>query len=354
MKLRVSLAAIALAVTFVAGCNNSVEPVVAEPSKIVETAKAIPVDPLMKGRVSTIIGVNYVGMTVADVDRSKAYYTNAIDLKPLKTDLVKRQTPLPDSIAPASNLRDAAILQGPNSYLRLLEYEAHQEGIMPVQGTGVTHICFIAPKDAPIDGKFVDQGATWQTTSQAMVDMRGVGYMYGYQRDLDGLMMEIEHAPEANFDVDYWMGHVALATPDMTQTLAFYTKVLGFDPYRRVDDLGGPTFSDVAGAENAKLHGGWFRLAPFYNLEIWEFVNPKPQERASPAEMNQIGYSIIMFETTDIEADYNRIQSAGVKVESEIVPVVEGRAFYLRDLDGNLIGLTEFDKDSSLSLLALK
>ena len=58
--------------------------------------------------------------------------------------------------------------------------------------------------------------------------------------------------------------------------------------------------------------------------------------------------------TTDIEADYKRIQSTGVELATEIVPVLEGRAFYLRDLDGNLIGLTQFDIGSALSLQALK
>jgi catechol 2,3-dioxygenase-like lactoylglutathione lyase family enzyme len=247
IKIRTSLAAIALAVTLIAGCNHSIEPV--------KAVKTISADPLMKGRLSTIIGVNYVGMTVSDVDRTKAFYTSAIDLKPLKIDLVKRQVSLPSSIAPASDLRDAAILRGPNSYLRLMEYEAHlpahEDGAMPVQGPGITHICFQAPKARPIAGKFVEQGATWQTTSKAMVDMRGVGFMYGYLRDPDGLMLEIEHAPDPKFDVDYWMGHVAMATPNMTRTIDFYEKVMGYDHYRRVDNLGGPTFSDVAGADNA-------------------------------------------------------------------------------------------------------
>jgi predicted enzyme related to lactoylglutathione lyase len=60
-----------------------------------------------------------------------------------------------------------------------------------------------------------------------------------------------------------------------------------------------------------------------------------------------------MFETTDIKADYNRIKEAGVELATRIVPVVEGRAFYLRDPDGNLIGFTQFDKGSALSLQAL-
>lgn len=350
IKIRASLAAIALAVTLITGCNHSVESV--------KVAKPIPSDPLMKGRSSTIIGVNYVGMTVSDVGRSKAFYTNAIDLKLLKTDLVKRQASLPASIAPTSNLRDAAIFQGPNSYLRLMEYEAHlpahEDGAMPVQGPGITHICFQAPKARPIDQKFIGQGATWQTTSKAMVDMRGVGFMYGYLRDPDGLMLEIEHAPNPNFDVDYWMGHVAMATPDLTRTLKFYEKVLGFKKYRRADNLSGATFSDVAGVENGLLHGGWFRIAPFYNLEFWEFGSPKTQEKTSPTQMNQLGYSVIMLETTNVEAEYQRILSAGVELATDIVPVFEGRAFYLRDLDDNLIGFTQFDKGSAFSLQALK
>jgi catechol 2,3-dioxygenase-like lactoylglutathione lyase family enzyme len=313
----------------------------------------IPADPLMKDRNSTIIGVNHVGMTVADVDAAKAFYVGAIGLEPLDTDLISRQSSLPTKIAPASDLVDAVILKGPNSYLRLMEYDTYEAADMPVQGPGFTHICFIAPKDRPIDGKFVKRGAQWQSSGNAMVDMRGVGYMYGYLRDLDGLMIEVEHTPQPNIDTNVWMGHVAMATPDMTQTLEFYEALLGFAPYRRVDDIDGPTFSEVGGVDNMALHGAWFRLSPFYNLEIWQFLNPVTTDMSAQVPMNQIGYSLVMFETTDIEADYARLRATGIVLESEIVPVVEGRAFYLRDLDGNLVGLTQFDEGSALSLRTL-
>lgn len=362
LTLRTSLITAVLSLSLIAGCSPKSK--TGDTTKTVssketaETVKPRRVDDLMKGRESTIIGLNYVGMTVADVDRSKAFYTNAIDLKTVDIDIAGQQKPLPASIAPRSNLSAAVILQGPNSYLRLMEYEApmpaRSGGIMPVQGPGITHICFVAPKERPIDGKFIEQGATWQTTSGAMVDMRGVGYMYGYLRDTDGLMLEVEHSPGASFERGFWMGHVAIATPDMTKALEFYKKVFGFDPYRRVDDISGPTFSDVGGVENMTLHGGWFRLAPFYNLELWQFTHPKTLPKMTPAKMDQIGYSLIMLETTDIEADYERIKSQDIKLLSGIVPVIDGRAFYLRDLDGNLVGFTQFDEGSKLSLKALE
>ncbi len=314
-------------------------------------------DPLMQGRMSHIIGVNHVGITVSDITKSREFYEKTTFLSPIKDFDAATPKGMP-ALGALGDKGTATMLQGPNSFLKLMSYGDVQQArgghVMPVQGPGITHICFMAPKAKPLDANMIAHGATWQSSTEAMVDMRGVGFMYGYLRDPDGVMLELEHAPKPKINGDVWLGHVAIATPDLTKTLAFYEKLLGYKSFRRVDNLGGPTFGQVAGIEGAVLNGAWFRISDYYNLEFWQFSTPKTQQSQGNKNINQLGYNSIVFETTDIAADFARIQAAGIKPETNIIRANEIRSFYVRDLDGNLLAFTEFKPGSELSLTALK
>ncbi len=319
-------------------------------------ARAPVEDPIYAQQASTIVGVNHVGMSVPELEKSLSFYRDTMGLQTIGE--VAAVDPALRSVGLARHAGSQSVtLAGPNSFLKLMEFQSRPAGIeaavMPVQGPGITHICFQAPKSKPLDGKAVENGATWVSSSNAMVDMRGVGFMYGYMRDPNGLMFEIEHAPEPRFDGEIWMGHVAIATDDLTSALAFYEMVLGFKHYRRVDNISGPTFDLVGGVKDAKIHGAWFRVAPFYNLEFWEYENPRTGPPEGPTPLEKAGYNIIALETTDIEADFARLTAAGVALETGIVSVEGGRGIFLRDLDGNLLSLTEFEAGSSLSLTSL-
>ncbi len=319
-------------------------------------AQQVPVDPIYIQQTTTIIGVNHVGMTINDLDSSVEFYQGAMGLK--RHGSSKKLGPALRGAGLVKDIRVQTVtLKGPNSFLRLMEFEhsvsAHKNGVLPAYGPGITHICFQAPKVKPLDGKAAARGATWVSSTNAMVDMRGVGFMYGYMRDPSGLIFEIEHAPEPKIDIDVWMGHVAMATNDLTKTLEFYSEVVGIKPYRRVDNLAGPTFDQVAGVEGGKLHGAWFRIAPYYNLEFWEYVSPRTGKTDGQTPLNRIGYSLVALETSDIEADYERLTAAGIALEAGIVSVDEGRAIFLRDPDGNLLSITEYEAGSNMSLDAL-
>lgn len=337
--------------------KNLLAAVVTAGVTISASGNAAPVeDPIYAAQSSTIIGVNHVGLSVVDLERSSNFYKQSMGLTAYGS-----ASDIDTSLRNAGMVEQTGVrtvtLNGPNSFLRLMEFDRptswRQGEAMPVQGPGITHICFQAPKSRPLDGKAAENGATWVSSSNAMVDMRGVGFMYGYMRDPNGVMFEIEHAPEPKFEVDVWMGHVAFATSDLTRTVEFYEQLLGIKHYRRVDNIAGPTFDLVGGLKDGKLHGAWFRVAPFYNLEFWQYVNPRTDEPGEPAPMDQIGYNVVALETSDIEADFARLTAAGIALETGIVSVEGGRGVFLRDLDGNLLSLTEYEAGSSLSLMSL-
>lgn len=311
-------------------------------------------DPLYKPGKSAIMGVNHVGLTVRDLSTAKKFYGQSFGLQPDG----EIEPPSTQFVAVTGLSSDNARMQrlkGPNSFLQLLDFGETDsaKSFLPVQGPGITHVCYIASIDTPLDGKAVNAGATWQSTSEAMVDMRGVGYMYGYLRDPDGLMFEIEHNPDPSMDIDLWMGHVAIVTNDLTGIVAFYKKVLGFDPTRRVDNISGPTFDLVGGVENGKIHMAWFRVSPFYNLELMEYANPRTGSPEGPPAIDEVGYKLIAFETSNLASDVARLRKEGVETLTDIVPVEGGQAVYLRDPDGNLISIIEFQKGSPLSIASL-
>lgn len=328
---------------FTLGCSNQRE----EPILLKS-------DPSFNVGPSNIIGVNHIGLSVNDLGKAVNFYKQSAGLS-LVSD--RQAIDHPFSVISKEELSgQMQILQGPNTSIRIMEFDQKDSGrfseMLEVQGPGVTHICYIGPKAQPIDGRFVKNGATWESSSNAMVNMRGVGYMYGYLRDPDGLMLEIEHAPEPNFRGQLWFGHVATAVMDLTKTMEFYERMLGFPHYRRADNREGPTYDQVAGVENVKIHGAWFRVAPFYSLEFWQFLNPKPEPPSRIKSPNEIGYNLIALETTDVDAEFNRLNSLGIPFETEILDVLDGRAFYFRDLDGNLLAFMEFNPGSNLSLKA--
>ena len=95
-------------------------------------------------------------------------------------------------------------------------------------------------------------------------------------------------------------------------------------------------------------------LLPSTVWNFGSFVNPKTEVPAQTRRPNEIGYNLIALETTDIDADFKRLKSLGITLETDIVKVQDGRAFYFRDLDGNLLALMEFVPGSKLSLKGIR
>jgi hypothetical protein len=81
---------------------------------------------------------------------------------------------------------------------------------------------------------------------------------------------------------------------------------------------------------------------------------PKTEAPTRTRRPSEIGYNLIALETTDSDADFKRLKSLGIPLETTIVEVQDGRAFYFRDLDGNLLALMEFVPGSKLSLKSIR
>ena len=133
--------------------------------------------------------------------------------------------------------------------------------------------------------------------------------------------------------------HIAIGVPDIEAGLAFYCDVLGFSVDWR---------SDVS-ADNEKasaavgLPGFEARMAMLkghdIRIELWQYIDPQPRDRRSdPADL---GYPHIALAVKDIEAEYDRLSSAGMTFVGAPVDFGTQKAIYGRDPFGNIIELLE-------------
>ena len=249
-------------------------------------------------------GIRHVGLSVTDLDRSLAFYRAATSL-----DLGSRGR---------DDRGEYATLRGPNGTLELVEYTGARESseVMPVQGPGVTHVCYRSPTARDMYGSFVAAGATPVSRGTEPVDLGGYGVHYAYARDPDGIMFEVEHFDEPHFEGDLSIAHVALASPDLDRLVDFYTDLLGIEPYRRSENIEGPRFDDVAGIDGVRIRAAWFEVGNMA-LEMWQYLHPAPVPLAEPPPAARIGYGTITFavdgpgDTTVRDPDGNLIRLAG-------------------------------------------
>jgi catechol 2,3-dioxygenase-like lactoylglutathione lyase family enzyme len=251
----------------------------------------------------TVKGIHHVCLSVTDLDRSLAFYQAA--------------TSLEVAVGSRDEPGEVATLRGPNCSLELIEFpRARRPSVdMPVQGPGITHVCYQSATVDDVYGSFLAAGATPVSRGTEPVDLGGYGVYYAYARDPDGIMFEVEHLDRPEFEGDFWIAHVALASPDLDRLVDFYRTLLGIEPYRRSELIEGPQFDAVAGIDGVRLRAAWFGVGNMI-LELWQYLHPPPGGRAEPRGPERIGYNTIAFEVDDLVDEV-----------------------HTRDPDGNLISL---------------
>ncbi len=206
---------------------------------------------------------------------------------------------------------------------------------MPVKGPGITHICYQSPDDKPLYFKALEQGAEKLSKGDKPID-RGFGVKYAYSRDFDGNIFEMEQLRKPNFENEVWMGHVAIATPNIDSLVQFYTQLFGEDPVSRRNNIHNDAGLDSIGNINGLvLNGAWFRIGNM-GLEIWQFVNPVTPQANGLIPYTETGYNKITFEIRNFESEMENIKKRG------LFPSIDFKAkrALIRDSDGNLLELS--------------
>ncbi|MBT3565259.1 MAG: VOC family protein, partial [Gammaproteobacteria bacterium] len=164
---------------------------------------------------STIKGMHHVGIAVSDVEKSVEFYQSVTALKRINHDNIAGYLPEP--------CEKSAVLKGPNGYLQLMQFAGPSDlSEVPVAGPGVTHLCLQSPAEDALFNKFINNGARPVSKGDQPIDLNGQGVRYGYARDADNIMFEIEQLDQPRFEGSIWIAHIALVTPDLDQSVAFY------------------------------------------------------------------------------------------------------------------------------------
>jgi predicted enzyme related to lactoylglutathione lyase len=119
---------------------------------------------------------------------------------------------------------------------------------------------------------------------------------------------------------------------DQDKALRFYTEVLGFAVK---DDVSNEGFRWLTVTSPAQPGGPALLLA----------LNADPAAKAYQAAMFQQGQNAIMFNTSDVKADYERIKAAGAEFTMPPTEVTAGSIIaILKDTCGNLVQITQLDQ----------
>lgn len=127
---------------------------------------------------------------------------------------------------------------------------------------------------------------------------------------------------------------IALTTvyvSDQDKALRFYTEVLGF--VKKADFSQGP-FRWLTVASPEEPEGTQLQLA----------LDNNPAAKAFQQAMHTQGQPAVMFFTSDVQADYERMKARGAQISMPPTDVTGSKILKLDDTCGNLIQITQLMK----------
>lgn len=123
--------------------------------------------------------------------------------------------------------------------------------------------------------------------------------------------------------------HTSVYVDDQEKALKFYTDVLGFT---KKDDFSNSGYRWLTVMAPGDRSGTELQLA----------LNSDPAAKAYQAAIFEQSQPAVMFYTTDVKADYERIKAAGAEFTMPPTEVMAGSVIAtLKDNCGNLIQLTQ-------------
>lgn len=323
---------------------------------------------------AVIDGVNFVGMTVSDLDRSVEVYSQAAELSRVSEKQLLMNNSVIDRLSGRANTQATTqLMKSVNSQLMFMQFvdtpQTEGYSAVPVNGPGIAHVCFQVNAETNSYQNFLSSGATTIGDSEMVTLNPKNPVAYAYIHDHDGIMLEVEHVDVAALSLpeppknQYRIRHVSLATSDMDRLVGFYSILLEEGKPRRAGRFFGfssEKIDRVSGLADSKIKMSWFQVRNL-ELEIIEYLNPRPDAVGEPRHLDALGYNMIVFDVKDLEQARTLFTKAGGKIINDVdatfggdTNIGEGTIFG-RDPDGNLIGLQKIaasNKHSSKNFLS--
>lgn len=102
--------------------------------------------------------------------------------------------------------------------------------------------------------------------------------------------------------------HVAMSVPDIERAKEFYCGILGFEEVQPGDiEPPYPEADEMMELEGVHAKGTLLKAGYGY-LELWEFVNPRPEPLDGDRPVNKLGLNHFSLAVDDLQAEYERLK----------------------------------------------
>jgi catechol 2,3-dioxygenase-like lactoylglutathione lyase family enzyme len=150
--------------------------------------------------------------------------------------------------------------------------------------------------------------------------------------------------------------HVAISTPDIEGSVAFYKEAFGFETVINGGwEAGNDWIDTIVGLKGSSATQAIMKAGNTY-IEIFQYHSPEPEGLPEGNPVNNHGYTHFCVDVTDIEAEYERLTKLGMVFHCPPGPAGEMgggliRATYGRDPFGNVVEIQEvFDTSNDMYL----
>ncbi len=307
-------------------------------------------------------GINYVGLSVSNIEQTTTFFSNSTDIAAVDDREISESAALDELAGRAGVTAKTRLMRTVNAQLRLMQFDCNPDearvSAVPIYGPGIAHICLQVAATTATYQKFLEEGArpVGDRRLVQLNDHNPVHYAYLYDRD--GIIIEVEHV---DFDKlkalppnHYRIRHVSLATPDITRMITFYSKFLDEPNPREVgSEVGGiasERMDQVSGLPDSRLIMAWFQTRNL-EIEIFQYVSHPTALPDDPRPVDALGYNMIVFDVTDLDAAQRMLVEAGGELETKPETLDEGEIVFGRDPDGNVLGLQVAAADTVVSSL---
>ncbi|BFM18495.1 hypothetical protein R50073_46780 [Maricurvus nonylphenolicus] len=310
---------------------------------------------------AVVRGINFVGMSVSNLEQSTALYQNAFDLK-LAREADIQQSAVIDALSGREDTRvSTRLMKSANAQVLFMEFDdspiqALNTEPVPVNGPGIAHVCYQAAQKHNAYERFLEGGATHIGDREIVQLLKRNPVYYAYAHDHDKTIVEIEHVDIAALDLpgppknEYRIRQVALSTPDIDRAVDFYSALLQGEP-RRVGGfikLSGENFDKISGLPDSKIEMAWFQVRNL-ELELIQYHSHPTETPAAPRPLEALGYNMVVFDVANLNAARERLLAAGGELVLESKPMDGGEILFGRDPDGNLLGFQKIADDAPFS-----
>lgn len=152
--------------------------------------------------------------------------------------------------------------------------------------------------------------------------------------------------------------HIGVSVPDLEVARTFYLDLLGaVEVGKPLEWRDNPFIDAVVGLEGSAARQFMCRLGNAH-IEVFEYLAPRSSEQDPNEGVNRFGYTHFALQVEDIQACYERLVAAGIRVHTP--PSLDGittdadghkhgyAATYCRDFFGNVFEIMEIYDDDQI------